>query len=242
MPAADRYLELLKGCLTRDVFDDPDAPKPDPMVRRRLDEWPPPGETMIGRPRLDQLQRCVEDVLADQVSGDLFECGVWRGGASIFMRGVLEAHGDPDRCVWLADSFEGLPAPDTEHYPADEGLDLHTYEALAVSLEQVQQNFARYGLLDDRVKFLKGWFKDTLSTAPVERIAVLRLDGDMYESTRQALDALYEKVEVGGYVIVDDYGAYEPCARAIHDFRDEHGIADAIDQADWSSVHWRKSG
>jgi hypothetical protein len=238
--AADRYLDLLKACLTRDLFADPDAPAPDPFVRRRLDEWPPPGETMIGRPRLDQLQRCVESVIADGVAGDLFETGVWRGGASIFMRGVLAAHDDAARAVWLADSFEGLPAPDIEHYPADEGLDLHTYEALAVSLDTVRANFARYGLLDDRVHFLKGWFKDTLTTAPVERIAVLRLDGDMYGSTQQALDALYPKVSAGGYVVVDDYGAYEPCARAVHDYRAAHGIDEPIEAADWSSVHWRK--
>jgi len=72
---------------------------------------------------------------------------------------------------------------------------------LAVSLERVQDNFRRYGLLDRQVRFLKGWFRDTLPAAPIERLAILRLDGDLYESTIQALGALHGKVSAGGVVM-----------------------------------------
>ena len=120
---------------------------------------------------------------------------------------------DRDASVWAADSFEGLPPPDVAP-PRGRGIDLHEHAVLAVSLEEVKANIARYGLLDDRVQFLPGWFEDTLPTAPVERLAILRLDGDLYESTRQALDALYPRLSPGGFVVVDDYGAIDACRQA----------------------------
>ena len=76
---------------------------------------------MIGLKRLDNLERCVVRVLTDGVPGELVETGVWRGGATIFMRGVLKAYGVKDRTVWAADSFEGLPRPDASRHPADRG-------------------------------------------------------------------------------------------------------------------------
>jgi hypothetical protein len=107
-------------------------------------------------------------VLSEGVEGDLIETGVWRGGASIFMRAVLAAYGIEDRKIFVADSFEGLPAPDAEKYPADQNERFHTYTYLAVSKEDVENNFRKYGLLDNQVVFLKGWFKDTLPQAPIE--------------------------------------------------------------------------
>lgn len=143
---------------------------------------------MIGIRRLDNLQDCLIDVLERRIPGDLIETGVWRGGAAIFMRAVLKVFDDTTRMVWVADSFQGLPDP--ERYPADEGTFYWEQEELAVPFETVKANFTRYGLLDGQVRFLPGWFKDTLFTAPMERLAVLRLDGDMYESTMVALEAL----------------------------------------------------
>jgi O-methyltransferase len=158
------------------------------------------------------------------------------------MRGVLKAYGDTERTVWVADSFEGLPQPDPERYPADAGDRLWTWPQLAVSVDQVKGNFERYGLLDDRVRFLVGWFKDTLPAAPIERLAVLRLDGDLYESTMDGLRALYHKVSPGGFVIVDDYGAMPGCREAVEDFRTEAGITEPIEQIDWTGVFWRRAG
>jgi O-methyltransferase len=197
---------------------------------------------MIGLHRLDNLEECITDVLRRGVPGDLIETGVWRGGATIFMRAVLEAYGDLDRLVWAADSFEGLPPPDPAAYPADEG-DKHWQKSqLAVSLDEVRHNFNRYGLLDHRVRFLVGWFRDTLPDAPIERLSILRLDGDMYESTIVALRSLYPKLSPGGYVIVDDYGAVKGCRAAVEDFRAEHGITDELHKIDWSGVFWQRSG
>ena len=204
-------------------------------------DWPADAESMIGMKRMRNIRACVESVLNDDVAGDLIETGAWRGGATIYMRAILKAHRVTDRTVWVADSFEGLPAPDAQKHSADTGDQHHTRSDLAVSVEMVKENFERYDLLDDQVKFLKGWFSDTLPTAPIDKIAVLRLDGDMYASTMDALNALYEKVTPGGYVIVDDYGAVPACAKAIHDYMDEHGIKDELVEIDWASVYWRKS-
>ncbi len=262
---AEAYLQVVKRCLTRGSYRSPARVEGRrrwmlyqagarvvgqfgfELVRRidstERDEgrnYTSDADTMIGTRRLENLQSCVVDVLRQGVPGDLIETGVWRGGASIFMRAVLNAYGITDRTVWLADSFQGLPKPDAVRYPADADDELWKASALAVSVDQVKANFAAYGLLDDQVRFLVGWFRDTLPTAPVERIAVLRLDGDLYESTMDALTALYDRVAVGGYVIVDDYGAMESCRRAVDDFRSERGITDAIERIDWTGAFWRK--
>ena len=195
---------------------------------------------MVGHLRLANVRSCIERVLEDGVPGDLLEAGVWRGGVGIYMRAVLAAHDDPERLVWLADSFRGLPKPDADRYPADAGDRHWTMDELAIPVEQVKANFARFGLLDERVRFLEGWFSDTLPTAPVDRLAVLRLDGDMYESTMDTLVPLEPKVSSGGFVIVDDYGAVPACKKAVDDYRSDHGITAPIERIDWTGAFWRK--
>lgn len=196
-------------------------------------------ETGIGLKRLANVRDCIEIVLEEDVPGDLLEAGVWRGGTVIFMCGVLAAHG-ADRVVWAADSFEGLPAPDVEQYPQDEAMRLHELEAMAVSQATVRAGLERYGLLSDNVRFLEGWFADTLPTAPIDQLAVLRVDADMYGSTFEVLSELYDKVSAGGFVIIDDYGCFEECRQAVDDFRRNHGISEPLTQIDWTGVFWRK--
>jgi O-methyltransferase len=212
----------------------------DGTLREDGRDWPADAETMIGLRRLANIRACTETVLRDNVPGDLIETGSWRGGATIYMRAILKAHGVTNRKVWVADSFQGLPKPD-ERFPADAGDQHYTRDELAISEEQVRDNFRRYDLLDDQVVFLPGWFEDTLAPAAIDPIAVLRLDGDMYSSTMVALDALYARVSPGGFVIVDDYGAVPACAQAIGDFRDKHGITEPIEEIDWAGAFWRKA-
>jgi len=275
------YLDLLKKCLTRSIFDE-DHYKPldsvtfdtrrfhkrafvwlypwlnkllapyrlelvrklhfDAQVREEGKDWPAQAETMVGLRRLDNLQHCITEVLRHGVAGDLIETGVWRGGATILMRAVLKAYGDTNRIVWVADSFQGLPKPDPQRYPKDAGDRHWEVRELAIPLEEVKANFARYGLLDDQVRFLAGWFRDTLPNAPIERLAVLRIDGDMYESVTDALDSLYSRLSVGGYVIVDDYAdpAVPGCKQAVDDFRSKHGIREEFRKIDWSGVFWQR--
>jgi len=223
------YLDLLERALTGGLGADV-----------AIDPWTKGYDPEIGLVRMRNLRELAERVIREGVPGDMLQAGVWRGGAGILMRGVLAAHGITDRTIWVADSFAGLPTADPETYPADAGDHHAGYDARRVSSEDVQANFRRYGLLDRQVRFLKGWFAETLSATPIDRLAILRIDGDMYASTIQTLDALYDKVEPGGYVIVDDY-VLAGCRQAVNDFRDCHGIHDELNDVDGSAVFWRKA-
>ena len=210
-------------------------------LREAGHDWPVAAETMIGMLRLENIQSCVDHVLREDIPGDLIETGVWRGGGAIFMRAVLAARDDHDRIVWVADSFQGLPPPKPEHV-ADHG-DLHfTQPYLAVSLEEVKANFEKYGLLDDQVRFLPGWFNESLVASPIERLSVLRVDCDMYGSTMDVLTALYPRLSVGGYIIVDDYSNPDipGCKAAVDEYRAAHGISESIVDIDWTGVYWRR--
>lgn len=190
------YLDLLKRCLLGMIYEDPPTSAPAiggyattlyiSKFRETGRDVPSQAHSMIGLRRMNNLQSCVEQVLADGVPGDLIETGVWRGGAAIFMRGVLKAYAVTDRMVWVADSFAGLPVADVEAHPLD-AFWAPSAGGAAVDLETVRANFARYNLLDGQVQFLQGWFKDTLPTVPVTQLAVLRLDCDLYASTADAL-------------------------------------------------------
>lgn len=259
------YLDLMKRCLVNLIYGELEAWPVEPrrFLKRKVVQafkargikmvwdkpfnpedrlygrgWPAGAHTMLGIKVLDNLQFCVEDVLAKGVAGDLIETGVWRGGATIFMRAILKAHGVRDRKVWVADSFKGLPPPDSARYPADAGAQFHTTKLFAVPLDVVRANFEKYGLLDEQVCFLQGWFRETLPSAPIEKLAVIRLDGDMYESTMDALTALYPKLSSGGYLIADDY-ALPGCKQAIHDYRKAEGITHEILPIHGSAVYWQ---
>ena len=246
----EMYIELLKKVILFEIWQDHEQdlyaglvnqnPTVNPEKHRMGEIWPKIAHSMIGRVRMDNLQMCMDTVLKENIQGDFIETGVWRGGACIFMRGFLKVHGVDNRKVWLADSFQGVPAPNEAKYPKDKGgLGLHTLDYLRVSLEEVQNNFRKYDLLDETVQFLKGWFKDTLPIAPIEQLAILRLDGDLYESTMDSLTSLYDKVSNGGFIIVDDY-ILPTCEPAITDFRKARNIQEPLVRIDNHAVYWRK--
>jgi len=251
-PAVGLYLDLLKASLTDTLF----ATEPNPDNESELQYVQGfirhyirgNAISMLPRARLDNLQSCVVDVLERDVPGDLIETGVWRGGATIFMRAVLKAYGVTDRVVWVADSFEGLPKPNADKYPLE--AKVHDgkvmgdiYKHFAIGLEEVKANFHAYGLLDEQVRFLKGWFKDTLRPAPIAKLSVMRLDGDYYESTMDALSVLYDRLSVGGYAIIDDYGedSWTYCRKAVDEFRVARGIVDPMIRVDSKCYYWQRT-
>lgn len=249
METRDLYLDLLKKTLTASVYaDEPDPDNPQ-FVRGFIQHYiRGHAHTMTPLVRLNNVQQCVADVLARTVPGDLIETGVWRGGTTIFMRGLLKAYGITDRRVWVADSFQGLPEPDETKYPNEARAHhsktmIQEYKHFAVSAADVRANFARYGLLDEQVCFLEGWFKDTLPDAPIEQLAIIRLDGDYYESTMDALQSLYPKLSPGGYVIIDDYGEdlWTNCRQAVDDFRREHQLSEPLVKVDSKCFFWARS-
>lgn len=237
------YLDLMKKCLLNTIYKDP-AINSVYNENNRLNglDWPKTAHTMIGLKQLNNIQFCIEDTLKNNISGDFVETGVWRGGATIFMRAILKAYNINDRHVWVADSFEGIPPTNLVLYPSDtEGNNWHTNKYLAISLDEVKSNFKQYGLLDEQVIFLKGFFKDTLPTAPIQQIAVLRLDGDLYESTMDSLTHLYHKLSIGGYIILDDYFNIACCRQAVDDFRKTNNITDEIKAVDKHAIFWKKT-
>jgi O-methyltransferase len=249
------YINLLKRAVSGLTAFEPDtavamtddgdiesAPLADAsMIDRELGlDWPGNALTMVGLSRLENIQHCVEEALRADVPGDLIEAGVWRGGATIFMRGVLKAHDVRDRRVWVADSFSGVPPADPERYPADSGLSFSDVRYLSVSVEEVRRSFDRYTLLDDQVRFTEGLFKDTLPALQGHRWSVVRLDGDLYESTMDGLRSLYDGLSPGGYIIIDDYGAVEACRAAVDQFRAERAILEELRWVDWSGVYWQR--
>jgi O-methyltransferase len=261
-----RYLNLIKLALTREFderrYDVIPANRRTlakrarysvyAAIQRALNRWNlslvqtnrPTGETMMGMGALNNLHECLDAIRANNIHGDLVETGVWRGGGVIFMRAYLAAYCDESRNVWACDSFEGLPKPSGK-YAADNADIFWQSEYLAVSVDQVKANFEKYELLDDRTIFLKGFFSDTMPTAPISSIALLRLDGDMYESTIAVLDALYAKISPGGFVIIDDYGFIPACNKAVEDFRRRADVVEPLEFIGYinnnpTGAFWRK--
>ena len=233
------YLELIKNCLLDNIYGSNDytgKQASDDSVQNG-NYWPQRAHTMIGMKRLNNIQQCFEDVIKNNVEGDLIETGVWRGGATIFMKALVN-HYNQNRKVFVADSFEGLPKPDPK-YPVDNGDVHHTVSLLAVSQETVAENFKRYNLLDENVVFIKGFFETSLLNAPIGKLSILRLDGDMYSSTIQVLTHLYDKVSIGGYILIDDY-ALVGCRAAVDDFRKSRNIVSEMTQVDWTGMFWKK--
>ncbi len=238
------YLELMKRSLMDLIYNhDPDRAMEHKLLGLYM---PSKAFTMLGKYRLENIEFCVEDVIKNGIPGDMIEAGVWRGGATIFMRAVLKELGVTDRAVWVADSFQGLPPPNPEKYPKDvfQNVKLWEDERLAVSLEEVKSNFERYELLDDQVRFLPGWFRDTMPDNPIQQLAVMRLDGDHYEATWECLLYLYPKLSIGGWCLIDDWYAMRQATEAVKDYREKYGIEDEIiDVTDSRApgVYWQKA-
>lgn len=204
--------------------------------------------TYVRERGLNNIEVCAQEVIESGVQGDFVDAGTLRGGTAILMRGLLLAYGCKDRKVVVADSFEGLPPPSGQ----DSVFDREVWYALAdvlpqynlrcdETLERVKANFAAYELLDDQVVFLPGWFKDTLSTLAPSPIALLRIDADWYEGTRDALQSLYPLIPCGGYVIIDDY-KLDGCKRAVDEYRIKNRVFEKIRTADEEDgvVFWKK--
>jgi O-methyltransferase len=243
--ARDLYIDLLVRSLVDGIYGDPmpgpwrDGNKFDRGPRTPGMLGPTTAHTMVGVDRLNNLRDLVQIALDENIPGDFIETGVWRGGCCILMRGILAAYGERGRKVYIADSFEGLPPPKPELFPADRDIRLHMHPELAVPLEVVKANFDRYGLLDEQLVFVKGFFGDTLPSLKCGPFALIRLDGDLYESTYVALQHLYPKLSPGGFAIIDDYGVLPACQQAVHDYRAQHNIDAPIHRVDRSGAWWR---
>src|SRR3989344_3331932 len=209
------YLQLLKKVLLDYPYREKNVTETNILEGNYL---PKRAHTLLGMKRLDNIQECMEHIKKDNISGDIIECGLYKGGSLIFMVGVNK-YLKMDKKIYGADSFQGCPPPEPEKYPADTGDPHSTFSHLCITLDDVKRNLQSYDLLNDRVQFISGFYEQSLQNTEIKQLSLLRLDCDMYSSTMQALEALYDKVIYGGYVIIDDYGAIANCKQAVDDFR-----------------------
>ena len=194
--------------------------------------------TMVPEPSLIELAQQVRAVLEFGIPGDLVECGVWRGGAAFLMADVLRQAGVHDRKVWLFDSFEGLPPPQEIDGPAALAYPTtNKADNCRASLEELRRSAAELQL-GGHTRFVKGWFDKTL---PVTRdqigaISLLRIDSDWYSSVRCCLENLYDQVAAQGFIVLDDYYAWDGCATAVHEFLGQRRLAHRLESIVGKSV------
>ncbi|HEX6747031.1 MAG TPA: TylF/MycF/NovP-related O-methyltransferase [Longimicrobium sp.] len=191
--------------------------------------------TLVGIGGLEATWRLAKQMLDRGVPGDFVELGVARGGCAALMGGVLFRGGaaGEGRRLWLFDSFEGLPDPTAEDFrdgqsdTGDHVRPLVRGDCLGTLDEVKRLLLEQEGFPADRVRFVQGWFQDTVPVwrEKIGSIAVLRIDGDWYESTKVCLEGLYDLVSPGGAVIVDDYASCYGCERAVHEFLDARGLS-----------------
>ena len=205
--------------------------------------------TYVSEKSLDNIKSCVDLIEKDCVPGDLIDCGVLRGGTSIYMAGILKSYGIKNRNLIVADSFEGLPPPCIEDgvfsnefwYRFSKNLPMYFLDCYC-DIEQVKNNFKLYGLLSEQVIFKKGWFSKTLDPKYFKNnLSLIRIDADWYQSTLDVLESCYPKLSKGGIVIIDDYKLVG-CRKAVDEFRISNKIFDEIKFADKDAgvIWWRK--
>lgn len=191
--------------------------------------------TAMGRSRLEHLEQCLDHVRTSGVVGDFVECGTGRGGGAMFMRAFLEAHEIKDTHVWVADQFRSSPDGEEPLRLPKRGVD-----GFQSDLNMIREGFERFDLLDDRVSFLSGPLKRSLTDAPLEAIAVLRVGHTARAQTGAVLEQLYDRVAVGGVVIVDEH-AHDEAQADVESFRSRRGVQAPIERLDESTVSWVKS-
>ncbi len=160
-------------------------------------------KTMVKFTEFQTVLNNIENII--NTEGDIVECGCWRGGFSIFLSHVFF-----NKNIWVCDSFEGFQPLDKAKYKYDK--ERHTPNVMTnsagpivISLEEVKSHFETYGLRNEsRIKFVKGFIKDSLPQSGIKKIALLRIDVDAFSATLEVLDELYDKVQSGGYIIFDD--------------------------------------
>lgn len=205
--------------------------------------------TMVGYARLSNVYELANMVEKNKTEGVFAECGVWKGGCAAVMAFMAQKFGS-GRKIWLFDSFEGLPEPTKEDGEIASSYALNktegklkTIDKCVASLKDVEEVFFKVLKLNkENIIISKGWFQDTLPSAKqkIGKIAILRLDGDWYESTKCCLDNLYDNVIIGGYVVLDDYGYWEGAKRALDEFFVERKISPKLIKIDDTGVYFRK--
>lgn len=204
--------------------------------------------TMVPYKGIDNLYKLCTFVNEHNIGGDFVECGVFNGGCAALMAALANS-GTLPRIVWLFDSFEGLPEPTAkdggkaiEYSHGKMDGCMNSIGECVGSMDNVKKVMNIAGIPSNKFNIIKGWFQDTLPklSKSIPSIAILRLDGDWYESTKVCLDNLYDRVTKGGFIIIDDYGCWEGCKKAVDDFLSKHEIEVSLHNVDDHIYYFRK--
>jgi len=240
----DAYVDLIKRSITNYSYLGGDQPvekfrcvthydlkqsqwKIDPLARPM---------TLLTRSQLDLIEAAVVALEERAVPGDYIEAGIWRGGVVILLRALINAYGVPERKVVAADSFAGIPK---NVRALNDPVDLWPDRWIA-PLDEVQQGIRRFGLLDDRIEFVAGFFAHSLRKLADRKFALIRLDSDSYDSVETSLEYLYPLLSDGGVIIVDDWHLVG-CKAAVMNYRARHGVKEDIQVWD-GNAYWTKGG
>lgn len=198
-------------------------------------------KTMTSHERVTGLHRALLSTHNDKISGDFVECGVYLGGNVIIAKKFFDSVNELTRKYYVFDTFEGMTVP-SENDPKKAHRWWNGVGACEASLDQVRNEFSSHGILDDRVLFIKGDVGQTLldqQNIPTQ-IAILRLDTDWYKSTKVELETLYKHLIIGGYLIIDDYGYWEGCRKAVDEFFGSEFVENNFEKLDNTGIMYRK--
>lgn len=189
--------------------------------------WPPgKALTMVGMRRLNNIYMIIRRIIENNINGDIIEAGCWRGGAMMFARTILNAYNQKNRKVYMSDSFSGIPPMTDSKYEKDKAA--HKLDILNKNPVEDVYKMLKILNLESSTIVVKGFFNETLDKIPARSFSLIRLDGDTYISTMQAITSLYPKLSIGGYIIIDDYLDWVGCKDAISDYRKKHKIEEEI--------------
>lgn len=181
---------------------------------------------------LEKLCSLSLDVAQRNIPGDIVECGVYNGGSA----GALVLPMEDTRTLWLYDSFEGLPTST----PGKDSTDAEPYEGRCRGDQSTAVNTVRSTGFEGKIQIRAGWFADTFFQPGPEEIAILHLDADWYAGTIESLARFYNRVSLGGIIVLDDFGHWEGCRRAFYSFCAQKKIAPLLERYGHTVAWWQK--
>jgi O-methyltransferase len=199
--------------------------------------------TMTGPERIFALNEAVKYVIENNIEGDFVECGVWKGGSTLAVALTLEKLGITNRNLYLYDTFDGSSGVtevdvDLNNESALELMKTHDKEKHAIwsysGIDEVKRTMMQSKYPADKIIYVKGMVEDTLPQSNHEKIALLRLDTDWYQSTRAEMEILYPKLVPGGVLIIDDYGYWQGAKKAVDEYIQQHKLKILLNRIDFT--------
>ena len=203
--------------------------------------------TMTSPERILSLCEAIDYIQNNNIPGDIVECGVWKGGSMAAIARTLVHSGSTQRKLWLYDTFEGMSAPTDDDVdflgrgasqlldaaPTDQA-DSRESIWCRCALEQVRDTMALTTYPNQNIRYVKGKVEDTLATESPDQISLLRLDTDWYESTRCEMETLFPKLAIGGVLVIDDYGHWQGCRKAVDEYFSQNNICMFLHRVDYT--------